>query len=411
VVDHPPPGGRYPHILPDGLHFLYWSFGGAGSPPGVYVGSADGSASRHLLDSNGAAVYALGHLFFRRESALMAQAFDLSTLAVSGNAFAVASGAGFVPRYNHSLLSAAAAGPIVYGRAAIVRRQFVWVNRDGGEIARVGEALDDSRSPSLSPDGKLIAFNGSSSGEHRIWLMDTARGVSSRGPLGFNPVWSPDGSRFAFTGSGGLYEQSILTGGEPRPIVTAPGASPGSASDWSPDGRFLLCEDLEGVAVVPVDGRGEPLPVVDTEFVEQDSKFSPDGNWIAYTSNESGEPQIYVQRFPGGAGRTRVSTSGGGMARWRGDGREIFYLALDGRLMAVPLRVERGPGATEALEALPPVPLFKTQLGPVLDPDTRQQYMVAPDGERFLLNAIVEDITPPITVILNWRPQRGLAER
>jgi Tol biopolymer transport system component len=240
--------------------------------------------------------------------------------------------------------------------------------------------------------------------------MDIARGVSSRvpGPVGVSPVWSPDGSRLAFSGSDGLYEQPILTGGEPRPIVTPPGAEPGPLTDWSRDGRFLLCTN-EDIAVVPLDGRGEPVTVVATEFVEKDGVFSPDGKWIAYTSNESGEPQIYVQRFPGAAGRVRVSTAGGGMARWRGDGREIFYLALDGKLMAVPVRVERGPGGTEALEALRPVPLFNARLGPVVDPDTGQQYMVAPDGKRFLLNAIVEEVTPPVTVILNWRPQNGPA--
>ena len=406
--------GRFPHFLPDGIHFLYFqNFDSASSPRGIYVGKVDGSGARRLVEqASGGPVYALGHLFFLREGALLAQAFDPSTLVVSGDAFAVASGVGKVNRFAQALLSAAAGGPIVYGRAASVRRQFVWVNRDGGEIARVGDPFDDSRSPELSPDGTQIAFHGAFAGDVYIWLMDTARGVPNRlgMPSAISPVWSPDGSRLAFTvfPDRGAYELPIRNGGEPRPI-TIPKLS--AIDDWSLDGRRLLGGSSDApfgaFVVFPTDGRGEPITVAVSEFVQKDGVFSPDGNWIAFTSTDSGEAQVYIQRIAEGSARVRVSTAGGGMARWRGDGRELYYLALDGKLMAVPLRIDRGTGATETLEALAPVRLFEARLGPPLDPDTTQQYMVAKDGQRFLLNAIVEDVTPPITVILNWRAQDG----
>jgi Tol biopolymer transport system component len=415
VVELPALRGRFPHFLPDGIHLLYGSDGAPSVTPGVYVAKVDGSGARLLVEGEGRAVYALGHLFFLRGTALVAQPFDPSTLTVSGNAFAVASGAGMNSRYHYALLSAAAAGPIVYQRAVSVRRQFIWVNRDGGVMARVGDPIEDSRSPELSPDGRLIAFHAAFSGQQHIWLMDIARGVSSRVqlPEGEFPVWSPDGSRLAFAVKGyPLYELSLRTGGEPRLIVTPPRPPfPGAIDDWSPDGRHLLCQNLEGLHVFPIDGRGDPIAVATSDFIEKDGVFSPDGKWIAYTSNESGEPQIYVQRFPGGTPKLRVSTTGGGMARWRGDGGELFYLALDGQLMAVPLRVDRGSGGMDMLEPLTPVPLFEADLGPPVDNFTKQQYMVAPDGMRFLLNAIVEDTTPPLTVILNWRPQASAPDR
>jgi Tol biopolymer transport system component len=412
VVDLAGLSGRFPHFLPDGVHFLYQCPGSQPDIFGVCVAKIDGSGARFLLESDGEAVYALGHLFFPRGVALLAQAFDVSTLALSGSAFAVANGVGMIDRYGHPLLSAAAAGPIVYRRAASARRQFVWVNRDGGVIARVGDPIDVSLSPELSPDERLIAYQGVFAGKQRIWLMDAARGVTTRLPEvesargSITPVWSPDGSRLAIAAEGYEVFERELQNGEVRSIVASVAPPyPGSIDDWSPDGRHLLCQNLEGLRAMTTDGRAEAISVGTSGFEDKDGVFSPDGKWVAYTSNLSGEPQVYIQRFPEGTGRVRVSTSGGGMARWRSDGAEIFYLALDGKLMAVPLRVDRGSGITDALEALAPVPLFDVRLGPPLDPGTKQQYMVARDGKRFLLNAIVDDVTPPVTVILNWRPQ------
>jgi hypothetical protein len=149
-----------------------------------------------------------------------------------------------------------------------------------------------------------------------------------------------------------------------------------------------------------MDGDRKPFPVVQTNFEERDGQFSPDGKWIAYGSNESGRFEIYLQPFPGPGGQAQVSTNGGAQVRWRRDGKELFYIALDGRLMAVPIRLA---STTQAIEAGSPIPLFATRVGGALSIPFRQQYDISPDGQRFLMNTVTEEAAAPITVILNWK--------
>ena len=150
-----------------------------------------------------------------------------------------------------------------------------------------------------------------------------------------------------------------------------------------------------------MDGDRKPFPVVQTNFDERDGQFSPDGKWIAYQSNESGRFEIYVQPFPGPGGKLQISTNGGAQVRWRRDGKELFYIALDDRLMAVPIRLASNG---QTVEPGSPIPLFATRVGGALQTIFRQQYMVSPDGQRFLMNTITEEAASPITVILNWKP-------
>jgi Tol biopolymer transport system component len=184
---------------------------------------------------------------------------------------------------------------------------------------------------------------------------------------------------------------------------------------WSPDGRFLLYLKIDAVAgadlwALPMTGERKPLPVVRTRFDERRGQFSPNGQWVAYESNESGSFQIYVQRFPASGGKRQVSTAGGSQVRWRHDGKELFYVAPDRRLMAVPIAMA-ADGQT--LDTGEPVPLFLTHLaqGPGIT-ETRSQYAVAPDG-RFLMNARVDEIAvaPPITIVANWQGALGARER
>ena len=182
--------------------------------------------------------------------------------------------------------------------------------------------------------------------------------------------------------------------------------------DWSPDGRFVLYRTQPqgsntshwNLWAVPVEGKGEPFPVVQTNFDERDGQFSPDGKWIAFESNESGRYEIYLQPFPGPGARVPVSAGGGAQVRWRRDGRELFYIALDGRLMAVPIGIG---GADRAPEIGAAVPLFTTNVGGAISQGVaRQQYAVTADGQRFLMNVLVEEANAsPITLILNWKPK------
>ncbi|HEU5254550.1 MAG TPA: hypothetical protein VFU28_01080, partial [Vicinamibacterales bacterium] len=185
------------------------------------------------------------------------------------------------------------------------------------------------------------------------------------------------------------------------------------ASDWSSDGRLLLyrTSDPNGdndLWVLPIAEGGAPFLAVDAPFDAREGQFSPDVRWIAYQSNESGRFEIYVQPFAGrdgkGAGKWQISTTGGAQVRWRRDGRELYYIALDGQMMAVP--VQLSPKG-DAVEAGTPVPLFQTRVGGAVQSFARQQYVVSPDGQRFLMGNVVEQAGTPITVILNWRPPNG----
>jgi hypothetical protein len=152
-----------------------------------------------------------------------------------------------------------------------------------------------------------------------------------------------------------------------------------------------------------MDGTGNPFPVVQTAFEERDGQFSPDGKWIAYQSNESGRSEIVVQPFPGPGDKLQISTNGGAQVRWRHDGKELFYIALDGQLMAVPIQIA---ASGRSIEASSPVSLFATRVGGALQGPNKQQYVVSLDGQRFLMNTLAEGDQPsPITVILNWKPK------
>jgi Tol biopolymer transport system component len=169
-------------------------------------------------------------------------------------------------------------------------------------------------------------------------------------------------------------------------------------TDWSSDGRFLLYTRGDDIWALDLEGDRKAFPVVETMFTELNGQFSPDRRWIAYQSDESGKVEIYVQPFPGPAPKTRISSNGGVQVRWRDNGKELFYVAPDGRLNAVPIRIDsRGvePGA--------PVPLFSTPIFGTRNSNSRN-YMVSHDGERFLV-VILKDVTVPITVILNWKPK------
>jgi hypothetical protein len=145
----------------------------------------------------------------------------------------------------------------------------------------------------------------------------------------------------------------------------------------------------------------KPVPIVQTTFNEREGQFSPDGKWIAYQSDESGRFEIYVQPFTGPGGKSQISTDGGAQVRWRRDGKELFYIGLDNRLMAVPIRLD---ASAMVVEASVPVPLFVTRVGGAVMGGDKQQYVVSADGQRFLMNTVVEEAAAPLTVILNWKP-------
>jgi len=269
-------------------------------------------------------------------------------------------------------------------------------------------------SPAISPDGRRLAVHRAINGNTDIWIVDLDRGVFSRAT--FNPaadssaVWSPDGTTLMFqsprTGRGDLYRLRLATGAIEEPVFQD--ARDKWPTDWSPDSRFVLFNRNGGTTgrdiwALPLSKSEPPLAVAESAFDEEDAQFSPDGRWIAYQSNESGRFEIYVQSFPSRNRKVQISKNGGAQVRWRHDGRELFYVALDGRLMAVAIQ----PSADGAMfDVADPVALFATHVGGAVQTNSRQQYVVSGDGQRFLLNTVLEEALAPITVLLNWNPQR-----
>jgi Tol biopolymer transport system component len=285
-------------------------------------------------------------------------------------------------------------------------------------LEKLGEPFEGGTvGPALSPDESTIAVAqvgavGGSSDSSDLWLMDTKRGILRRftaDPFINNaPVFSPDGSRVVFeTNPKGVLDLHVRDvsglGGQEVMLETAEQKRP---TDWR--GRFLLYQSLNSktgwdVWALPMDGPRQPISVAQTTYDERNAEFSPDGRWIAYQSNESGQSEIYAQPFPGPGRKERISTSGGAQVRWSSDGKELFYIGLDDRLMSVPVHLH----TDGRLEADTAVPLFTANVGAAAQPLARQPYMVSRDGKRFLMYLFMQQTNnSPITVILNWSPEQ-----
>ena len=354
-------GHRDPWFLPDGRHFLYYVAGDA-QTRGVYIGELNGAGSRRLLDADSAAVYAsTGHLLFVRQGTLFAQALDDKRWELSGNPHPVAEQVAFGGAARATALSASAAGPIAYRTGSTGgKRQLVWLDRSGKQLSAVSDVA--SHGPaymSVSPDYKRLAVQSSIDGNADIWLLNLDR----EGAVRFTtdprpeiaPLWSPRGDRIVFSFATrlgfDLYQKTVAGSSSEELLITDESKE---ATDWSLDGQYLLYRSLNpktgwDIWALPFTGDKKPFPVVRTDFEERDAQFSPDGKWVAYQSNDSGRFEVYVQPFPGPGARIPVSTGGGTQVRWRRDGKELFYIALNGELMAV---------SFDAARIGNPVPLF-----------------------------------------------------
>jgi len=408
-------GHKFPQFLPDGRHFIYF-IQSAGQ--GVYAGSLDGGPSKRLANADAAAVLSpSGFLLMARQETLYAQAVDFKTQELSGNPVPVAqqpaldtvtSAAGF----------SATSGIVVYQTGSVgAARRLTWLDRSGKNVGIIGSPdVAGLNEVELSPDGKLVAVYRTLNGNLDVWLIDAARGVPTRFTFDAasdqRPVWSPDGSRIVFIsnrkGIYNLYWKSSSGAGADELLLESDQTK--GPTDWSSDGRFLLFRSLDpqtgyDLWVLPVSGSKKPYPFLKTPFEERDGQFSPDGKWIAYQSNESGRFQIYVQPFPGPGRKFQISANGGAQPRWNRNGKEIFYVSLDSKMMAAPVKLSSD---SQSLEPGTPAALFPVRIaGGPLPGIAKQQYAVSSDGQRFLVNLAVDEGAPsPITLILNWHPER-----
>lgn len=344
----------------------------------------------------------------------MAQPFDPGWLGMAGDMFPVAEQVGTSLTTNNAAFSVSENGVLAYGPGTTggpLSRELVWMDRTGKRLGAVGQP-GAVATAALSPDEKRISFviNKQGGDASDLWLHDVARGVPSR--FTFRPglsrdgVWSPDGSRIVFSADNRSLYQKPASGAGKEELLLQAGISP-VPLDWSRDGKFLVYQTLQsgGQAgadpwLLPMEGDHKPVPYLQTPFNEVAGQFSPDGRWMAYASNESGQPQVYVQAIPARGAKWQISTIGGGQPRWRRDGQELFYLSADQKLMVVPVKTG------VAFETGRPQPLFEIE--PVYEASQgRFTYQPTADGQRFLVTAPVAGaVTAPITVVLNW--QAGL---
>jgi len=347
-----------------------------------------------------------GYLLWLRDNILLAQPFDPTRAQVYGEASAVtgAETVSFGSGINAAFASASDQGSILF-RSGDERDQLTWFSREGKSEGTVGE-------PGLhiglriSPDGKSVAIAvRASSGVPDIWRMDLVRGSASRLTFdgrGYTMVWSPDGQRIVYSAIGqNLYETGSNGAGSANTILQSSHDVNTFVADWSPDGRYLLYQEqspetLGDLWLLPASGERKPILYLKTPFNEAHPQFSPDGKWVAYTSNESGRDEVYVQSFPAGGAKFPVSTNGGDMARWRPDQKELFYRAQNGRLMAVPVR-RAGP----ALEFGAPVDLMPIR--PPAGATASYPYDIARDGRILALARVAGEAPSPLTVIVNWQ--------
>jgi Tol biopolymer transport system component/DNA-binding winged helix-turn-helix (wHTH) protein len=410
-----------PTFLPDRQHFLYRHASFDKEMSGIYLGSVDAKpeqqSSKILIASNWQPVYApssdpsIGYLLFMREGTLMAQPFDNRGMELKGQATPVVEQVGDNGGGSggYGAFSASTNDVLVYLRGATPNRQLTWYDRQGKVLGTAGEP-GDYQGLVLSPDGTRVALSKRSGQASDIWLLDLSRDTSTRFTFGSeivsDPVWSPDGSRIIFRSGNGLYQKLANSMKDAELLLKSREVQ--HAESWSRDGRFLLYDvsdpKMNGeIWVLPLEGDKKPVPFLVTEFSEGDASFSPDGHWVAYTSDESGHLEIYMRSFEMNSARTAVEASGkwqissgyGVDPRWRNDGRELYYRARDGQLMAVEIATN---------------PQFRSgkpqALGFAAGTSSSFGWDSTADGRRFLVAAPKTNGPEPYTVILNW--QAGL---
>jgi dipeptidyl aminopeptidase/acylaminoacyl peptidase len=355
------------------------------------------------------------HLVFVRGDALTAVQFDAKEGTVAGELQPLAQPVGRDDGVQAGALSISA-GVLAYRIAGgSQRRQLVWMDRTGNVLSAIGSPDENNLNMlALDPAGQRIAVHRTILGNFDVWLLDTSRGVPTRftfdPSVELLPLWFPDGRRVLFmstrNGRNGLFEKSAAGAGEEQVVIE----DAGPPMSWSPDGQFLLYarpDPKTGIDLwmLPMTGERPPRTVVQMVGDQFGGVISPDGRWLAYESNESGRLDVYVQPFPEAGGKWQVSSAGGAQPQWRRDGNELYYVAPDARLLAVPVKPSTD-GKT--LDVGSPVPLFRTRLASGAGTTQgRAQYAVAPDG-RFLMNTVVEETAAsPITVVVNWAAALG----
>ena len=398
-------GHFWPLFLPDGNHYIYLAWSSESTNRALYVGELGAKGRTRLMAAETNVAYASpGYLLFHREATLFAQPFDANARRFTGDAVQIAGGMSYDPATGHGRFAVSQGDALVYlqgdaggtgqtGRGqTVTQMQLAWVNRSGQIQAGAGDATQQG-DYDVSPDGKLIAVTRQEGNTADIWVIDWQRGGNAArltlDPADdINPVWASDGTRVAFTtyrkGNADIYIKNANGVGNEVPLLESPSTEIVEA--WSHDGRYVAYlagqDNSLDIYVLPQFGDKKPFPIVQGHFQKNEPQFSYDGKWLAYTSDESGTFEVYVVAFPSGENRLKISRDGGGEPRWRADGKELLYRALDHQVMTVDLRIT---GAT-TMEASVPRPLFAGNFNsPMTRDPTRHQLGVSADGQQFLV--------------------------
>ena len=400
---------QYPVILPERNAVLYASSVNlmavkSGEENGIYARSLE-SNEEHLLIPQGAnPYYASGYLLFMRESELMAQVFDPSRLRLMGEAVVVAQQVDYSERIEKGLFTVSQSGLLVYHNSFTDSPSELVICDRAGKVLQQIETKASYDDPMLSKDGTKLAvsrYDNNARGD--IWVCELVRGTMSRFTSDpseeDDPVWSPDGKSIIYSREGNLVRKSADGLGEVEVLYDSP--SDKVPYDVSHDGKFLLYVDFHqktgrDLWVLPLEGDKKPIPVAVTEFTELNSQFSPDGKWIAYSSNETGRPEVYVQSFPNKGGKVQISTQGGVQPRWTIAGKEIIYADLTGNLFAVDINTEQ-----PALKVGISKELFKADIGST---SARCLYDVTSDGLRVVTMKLGDQNRngAPLNFVQNW---------
>jgi len=355
----------------------------------------DSKEKRLVIEGSTNAAYAApGYLLFYREKTLLAQRFDLGRFALAGQPATVLADIEYFPQVKRAAFAASDSGLLVaQSGAGVILSKPLWFDRKGGEVGEVGKA-DVYGNVSIAPNGKSVAVDKTDIGDQNtidVWTYELEHQSAKRftfGPgLTMAPIWSPDGSRLIYTANRQLLSQILFmknVDGTQEEIRLMQDDKGGTApNDWSRDGKYVLYSTGSELWIVTLPALKNSL-FLKAPSVLRNGQFSPDGRWVAYASNETGRWEIFVTSFPDARGKWQVSTGGGEQPRWRGDGKELFYLSSESKMMAVPVTT----GAK--FDAGTPVALFQTTpRQPVVSADVFV-YDVSRDGQRFLINTPVK---------------------
>jgi Tol biopolymer transport system component len=401
---------RWPVFLPDGRHFLYLAcnFSGRLDKNTIFVGSLDSNEKRRIVNASSNASYAdPGYLLYWRDNALVAQRFDVHGYALAGEPRIVSDAVQYFPQTNLAVFAVAGNTLVAQTRSGkgTNKSQLIWFDRRGRQVGTVGPP-DLVANPKLSPDGRRVAVDQTDTdGRHvNVWIHELIGEGTAR--LGFGAwleqisVWSPDGKQVIYTSNEklffSLYMKNSDGSGQARDIMDF-GTPQQGPWDWSRDGKYLLIRKDRELWYMTMPDR-QTRPLLQSQSLIRNAQFSPDGKFVAYASSETGTWEVYVSPFPGFGSKWQVSRGDGGEEpRWRRDGKELFYLAPGGSLMAADVRT----GAV--FEAGVPLALFQTHPRQPISAMDFFSYDVTPDGQKFLVNTRVDaSNSAPLSVILNW---------